>query len=158
MTIMSNMEQIVEREIDQLGVWYKEEIIESKKKGLPIYDGNKTRVDLVRDYLNNFHLKLPDNNDKSGYGSWYRELSSKRWDIKNNEYLRDVRTYSELYLSQSPKEFYGAVDLAVDECGISRDEITTMLEGSNEGRPKEIALPIFIKLREMGYKKVDLAG
>jgi len=151
------MEQIVEREIDQLGIRIKEENLQWRERGLSFYECGESRVAIIREYLNNFHLKMPDGNDQSGYGSWYRELYHNHWEVKHRESKNNFGSYSGLFLDQSPKEFYEAVDLAIGECGISRAEITKMLECSN-GRPKEIVLPVFIKLREMGYDRRDLTG
>lgn len=104
-------------------------------------------------FLNNFHHKLPDERyDRGGvYRSYFED---EEWDtpfrILNGE---SPARPSELYLDQTPAEFFSTIDSAIEDCGIDLERLKTLQ--ADKWNIKEIhsfVLPIYVRLREMGYK------
>lgn len=114
-------------------------------------------------FFNNFSLNLPDDDCENGgfYRGAIKEIG--RWDKKPEEYYKqkDLEGHSKLYKNQTKREFFETIDRAIIEQGISIDEIKRLqrLKNENPGYLKslyKVTLPVFVRLRQKGYKRKDL--
>ncbi len=117
-----SLKEIIENEID-----------ESKKKY-----GNQW----VIEFFNNFNGHLPGGYKRRGIQDF------NDWDERFSETLR----------KQSLKEFHRTIDKVSEELGINQQEIIdiqkTLQEKNNFSvyeKLFELCIPIYVKLREMGY-------
>lgn len=131
------------------------------------------------EHLNNFHCTMP--------GGFYRNPNLLTAAFVEGETFRSamVRTYSQIHasslenlihgysekkLSQTPEQFFDAIDIALDMCGISRDRVVALLKKLEQPHLnltersrviKEIhdmTLPAYTILRIQGYSHRDLVG
>jgi hypothetical protein len=66
--------------------------------------------------------------------------------------VESVQPYSELLQTQTPKEFYAAVDKSVSDCGIDIRQFSLFQEqGKNYIKLNARIFPSYIRLREVGY-------
>lgn len=130
-------------------------------------------------HLNNFHCSMPGGFYRSPgllsaafeNGETFREAIKRTFRINmHHDEQRLLDGYSEKKLSQTPEMFFDAIDIALDVCGISRDEIRGMMEkldSSNLTLPErgkiiqsihQTILPAYAILRVQGYSHRDLIG
>jgi len=121
-------------------------------------------------YLNNFFFRLPDSRfDNNGYyrrvytveirKKSFRELTEDFAKKHGLYFARESSKHSELYLNQSPEEFYATVDSLIEDCGLNLETIQQMHEGTNTMTVlNDYAFPVYIKLREMGYTHMELTS
>ncbi len=103
-------------------------------------------------YLNSFILRLPDKRfNRRGYLRQYFDEAS--WRTKHKDLPNPNLGFSEIFKNQTPEEFYTAVDRTIKECGISIEDIYR-LQRTDKLALCNLAWPIFIRLREMGYQKI----
>ncbi len=130
------------------------------------------------DYLANFRGKLPCSDELSSPMD-YRKVVEPVWDKPWGEIIKDEadkKGHSELYLGQTPRQFYQAFDVALgDDLPVargkweelkrslvtlpkSREEIIPRSERQDRIREElnEILKPAFVKLKMQGYTTLDL--
>ncbi|MFH1834998.1 MAG: hypothetical protein ABH851_02290 [Methanobacteriota archaeon] len=128
--------------------------------------GRDTSYGVVVDgYLNNFYCNFAFNEGEKGRGSSARDMIvDDLWDQPNRMQVTGSDPHSELWLNQSPKEFYETVDRVAEETGVDVRLIQTWMEHRmGEGATEEEThamdlnlLPAEIRLREMGYLTTDM--
>ncbi len=94
-----------------------------------------------RYYLNNFNGNLP-----GGY--------RRRYDPVSRAYASDTRA-SEKRRNQSLAGFWATIDDAIEEVGITQNQIIearNRFDNEREWEMFDLVIPIYIKLRELGYK------
>ncbi len=149
-----SIEQTVERELGEFRVRN------------PIWE-NRPDWEIKNGFMNNFYIHFA--NWELGYRQIYKE---HRWDKTYRDYLielglseqtdSDFQTYSLLYLSQTGRQFFEAVDQAVLEAGVDKTHLETMatkfnkLSEDERRQFLEILFPVYLKLREKGYNHRDL--
>lgn len=119
-------------------------------------------------FLNNFyHYVLPENNDK-----WMTPRSKIKkigcWDEKNRDRLEDISNHSEVWLNQTPKEFFETIDRIIAELdtdGEIMEAIARFCNVSNYGeraeaqsKLEEKLIPVFARLVATGYTMRELRG
>ena len=154
------IEQTVQREIKEYEVLHK---IESKPEWV-----------IKDDFMNNFYGYFTDEN--CGYSP---RASFRRdgWETTNRDWLREnyrdnpeslqrnLKAYSELYLSQTGRQLIESIDQAVLEIGIDPVELkflATKMGDKLVGEERRdfierIMFPLYLKLREKGYNHKELA-
>jgi hypothetical protein len=116
---------------------------------------------ILKDYLNNFIHHLHPNGYKRRA---MRDLGY--WDTPGGSWLEQREDHSPLFLRQTPREFYAAIDAATAECvkegsfNTERfrqiaEQFVRMKEGIELAR---MAFPVYVKLRKMGYTQHELTG
>lgn len=115
--------------------------------------------------MNNFLFVLP-NNEFEGGRYFLSRVPQEERDVPSGRRLifgypaTDEQNNSLLYRSQSPKQFCETVDRVIEECRIDVGEIQRLQlwhEGSIENL-YFLTLPVYYRLREMGYSWDDLAS
>ena len=125
-----------------------EEIVEKEMEAY-----RSTYCPTIENYLNNFILHLPDNRFKNG-GYYRRYYNSTQWVTKFKDMPRHIdKGHSDLFMNQSPKEFYETIDKTIVDCGLSLEEIRELWKKDEKMKLWELSLPIYIRLRELGYNK-----
>ena len=124
----------------------------------------------MANHLNNFFFRLPDNRfDNNGYyrqtytgEKWkktFREFKEEFAKTYGSDFARESRNNSELYLNQSPAEFYATVDSLIEDCGLDVNKIQQMQENHTpQISLNDYAFPVYVKLRDMGYTHRDLTS
>ena len=120
---MSSMQEIVEKEIAEMKQRYSEH--------------------WWPNYFSNFEHRLP--------GGFWRMVFEKSYDnlIGDDPGFME---YSSLLRSQTPRLFFDTIDRLLEEEGISKETVMNLkFHNRDLKRLYELTLPVFIKLREMGY-------
>lgn len=130
--------------------------------------------DVVGNFLNNFFMKLyaATNTEKAlQEHHWSKEHSDtsplQRLSARPDpHWTADARTtyldwgYSEKWLTKTGADHLADVVAAIKAAGINEDELKTYVENYQRHSSKEeterLLLPVYIKLREMGYSHEDL--
>lgn len=111
-------------------------------------------------YLNNFILRLPDRRWQNG--SWYnKNYDPVEWETKHKELPPRKHTglprlnegHSDLYLNQSPREFFETICRVIAECGIPIETIEKLWEKNENTLLEVLTFPVYVRLRELGYNK-----
>jgi len=148
---METMEEIVNREIDEY-------VVETEPKFRKGLSEEMKRLS----YLNNFYGRFPD--DRFDGGGWVRQARwPEEWEIPfkeifaNDDYSKGL--YSDFYLTKTPKEFYELIDSLIVECGFDLEETKELWLQEDEGvyELRRRALPVYIKMRELGFTHDDLS-
>jgi hypothetical protein len=150
-------------------VW--EEIHHNWKKSYPnIPEENH---DIVGNFLNNFFVKLfaATNTEKAiRYGHSRKNLfkSPLQMSIEHPApyWTQDPKTtllswgHSEKYIEKTGAEHSADVVAAIKAAGVDEDELRAYVENyqrhSSEEQTVRLLLPVYVKLREMGYTHEDL--
>ena len=97
--------------------------------------------------------------DQEKFKKSFRELTEDFAKKHGLYFARESSKHSELYLNQSPEEFYATVDSLIEDCGLNLETIQQMHEGTNTMTVlNDYAFPVYIKLREMGYTHMELTS
>jgi len=129
-----------------------------------------TREKFLGEYLNNVENVMPippGHEDVDLIGMNKRIALASNGDIKNIDLPYFHKGFnSKLMLSQTPNEFFAAIDGVLVDLGIDINQIGVlqhdMIAGGYEGfaqnKLKLLSLvePAYVKLREMGYSRGDL--
>ena len=110
--------------------------------------------------LNNFHLHLPhENPGLMIYRNMITFIDKEAWNKPFGEIMSIVSggreggaTYSELFLNQTPKEFYAVVDEVTEMRKIDPKKIFAVKEQSQE-KMNKLLMPIYVDLRKKGYSR-----
>lgn len=108
-------------------------------------------------FLNNFHTRIPRTEDP--LDSYCGEITKAiGWlDILNKENLKlspeNSKHYSDLYLGQTPREFFNVVDEVVKSHAF---EGGTFRKTFGAERKSALAFPIYVHLRAIGYSDYEL--
>lgn len=128
------------------------------------------RVDHVRSWgfepglvglVNNFHMHLPVfDEDKPGMNNYRRVLRGLQ---KYQEDILDIPIgiqwpdeFSPLKSSQTPREFYAAIDKVLLDQGFDIDELRVIQKERKTHLLKDRLIEVYIRLREFGYSENDL--
>lgn len=129
--------------------------------------------------LNNFHLNFelgtrPYDPATRGalLGGGYRQLALEQGllsTVRREFQGEEVAGHSDLWLDQTFSEFYEAIDAAIVELGISKDDISVavnkvVLGPRLQGEAREaliqtlwdLTAPVYVALRKKGYTRTDL--
>lgn len=135
---------------------------------------SKEDPNVIGRFLNNFFVKVftAINSKKAlQYGYWDKENLQtsplERWIQQSDpSWKSDPKTvllewgHSEKYLQETGVEHLQNIIYAVSASGINIDQLERYLENyqqySSEQETENLLLPIYIKLREMGYTHEDL--
>ena len=115
----------------------------------------------IHRYLNNFEMWLPgganrrfseqlDHMDRT-YREYYAEYGASVEDVGSKN--------SQLRLNQSDRQFYATIDRAIEEEGLPQEEIEAF---NRRELPMTLTqfrqkiLPLYIRLRAIGYTREDL--
>ena len=89
-------------------------------------------------------------------------------DKKHSEIHKEIagnRIHSDLRKSQTPREFFKTIDDVITDSGIDINEIKRLQnlnkidnQGSHYKKLYDLVLPVYIKLREIGYERTDFIG
>ncbi len=129
-------------------------------------------------YFNNFFIKLPSSGEHDFINRFKGKHLSTRYIDMLVEILRkpieEVEAESldmgksAKYLSNTPAEFICAITEAIDLSGVNREALKAYVDERFENRTmtleemapfdQRLLLPVWIKLREMGYSDQDLRG
>jgi len=137
-------------------------------------------------YLNNFASKIPDRNgitklDRQASPFVREDQALKESEFRRTPYFHygegeidDEKVlflrklgHSDRFILKTGEEFFDDVGKAIVAAGIDREALYAYLEsldqvGSGNGQKKDLPLiktlllPVFVKLREMGYSYTDL--
>lgn len=75
--------------------------------------------------LNNFHSKLPGGSQR---GVWLEVGGGRTF----RESLQNVEGFSELFLSQTPEQFFLDIDQAVSQAGFDVEEVRSLVIAANQ--------------------------
>lgn len=138
--------------------------------------------------LNNFGAILPSADAQGGrlyarFVEAFKGMDTPFREIEGESGYAHL--HSELFFGQTPREFYATVDKAINSSGVSRQEIDKLQheyyqimqiynhQAANRGKESdaalnkgielqqalyELALPVYVELRVMGYTQYDLTG
>ncbi|GEM_PF-3485171 len=117
-------------------------------------------------YFNNFYLRFTKTER-----DFLKKSLSNVWNISRREWLNDnPQNESELYVNQSLQQYYETVDCVVEEAGISSDELQKLIQEIVKSPSDftqfsriykqfcDLILPVYVRLRELGYSQQDLTG
>ena len=114
--------------------------------------------------LNNFLFLLP-NNEFEGGRYFLSIIPPNQRDIPFREiivlgkYPATNERNSELYKNQTPRQFCEVVDRIIEECRMDVAEIQRLQSSREMGRIEDLyflTLPVYYRLREMGYSSEEL--
>jgi hypothetical protein len=119
-------------------------------------------------FLNNFKNRMrPDNVANFSNNRWLLQyvpnVAGKQQ--KDFVYEGEASKHSAIWLNQTPEAFFEAIDLAMAEEGVTRDEVQRLddeavaIPGDFEKYEpiSRYILPVYIRLRTQGYAHADLA-
>ena len=107
-------------------------------------------------YLNNFFLHFPHEDQQvMAYRNLITFCHKDAWEKPFKDFMTQVpaegdKGYSELFLNQTPREFYLIVDEAAEEHNINAKKIYDTHRTSQE-KMNELIMPVYISLRKKGY-------
>lgn len=129
---------------------------------------DQTRGEFLAGYLNNIVNVMPvlPGHEKVDRMGMNKRLAFEQMGLSDTK-CNDIKYFqkgknSDLLLSQTPKEFFETIDGVLVELGIDINQIGQyqhdMIEGDHDAQLKILDLvePAYVKLREMGYNRVDL--
>ncbi|MBW2999527.1 hypothetical protein KY339_02540 [Candidatus Woesearchaeota archaeon] len=131
----------------------------------------------IIEYLNNFwchfdgeirrsyYKKLYDFVEKEGIPMW-SSTHNDNFERIDREELRqaEIKMHSNLFLLQTPKEFYQTLEKAIEEADIDIGMLKINIDGRFVGTPdkekveffRQILLPVYLIMREKGYNHHEL--
>ena len=155
-----SIEQTIQQEIEEYKVRHK---LQDKPEWV------------VKDeFMNNFYGYFTDENSGYSHRALFKgdgwDTTSRNWLIENygnrhsDDLHRNLQAYSELYLSQTGRQLMETIDQTVLEVGVDPEKLKTLatkmlqkLDGMQRREFVELMLfPVYLKLRERGYKHKEL--
>lgn len=121
---------------------------------------------LMRGYLNNFPMNLPDTREAHGGTNRACLIDIGMWDKPLGAYLRRApdergrykgyRRHSEIRLNQTGPQFFATIDGTLGDEGIDLTEMQILQERWSISNDYEYAcyqrvLPVYVRLRVIGY-------
>jgi hypothetical protein len=126
------------------------------------------------EYFHSFSTILPCfPEDRSYRTSLFGNTAITDWRQRTigNRTREEVPEYSDLYCSQTWGEFFAAIDQAIEEENLSLDEVRRLVHEVEGPERKsfedhraardalyEYATPVYLRLREIGYNKIELTS
>ena len=117
-------------------------------------------------FLNNFHVRFPSDRLPAHLEGLSRGTARNYWNetyrsvlqimLEKVDFAKYCAVRSDLYLDQTPEQFFEVVDRTVLEVGLSLESIA---EKINIGVDKELhdyLRPIYVALRQKGYNQAEL--
>lgn len=129
--------------------------------------------------LNNFFCNMPGGlyrddpaftslwrDEETFLQAWMRLERSRKRDLN----FTDLEGYSARKLNQRPDQFFRAIDSAIGECGVNIEQLRAVvlrhLEASDPSQKRmeiiqgihSMLLPVYKRLRQIGYTHRDLVG
>lgn len=111
-------------------------------------------------YLNNFHFNLPGGYTRLTIGRLgIEEINHRKYLLgfnKQSPNTVDLSQFSELFLSQTPVDFFGVIDDVIKMKKISSKKILALSNRTAIKELHKLTLPVFVHLRALGYNRHEL--
>ena len=117
-------------------------------------------------FLNNFHTRFPSERLQAHPEGLSRSVAKAYWNETYRNVLRDMlgqvdftkycTRRSDLYLDQTPGQFFEEVDRTVFEVGLSLGNIAKKINNGVDEELHDYIRPVYVALREKGYNQAEL--